>query len=185
MSGPQAGQRFVEYLQSLADKEERAPLAALRRGLGKRPGEASEMYPYVVPFLPPNLHPEAEDPYYLVAALFALHQGSWSRQAPGAPTNLGASLQRLAAASESGGVEARVVALLNAHPDDMPEHLRRIVALLKAHDVPIDWARLLHDIQHWGHPDRFVQRQWARAFWAGAATQPQETPQPTTVDVPE
>ena len=41
---------YITYLLSL--KENRGALAALRRGLGRPPGTAPEMYPYVVPWLP-------------------------------------------------------------------------------------------------------------------------------------
>jgi CRISPR system Cascade subunit CasB len=169
MSTPREGdRRFIRYLQDFVKKDDRAPLAALRRGLGKEPAEASDMYPYVVRWLPPGAAPWEENAYYLIAALFALHQGSWP-EGDGASreTNLGASLRRLAGRSESAGVEPRFVALLNSHVDDLPEHLRRVVALLKAYEVPVDWAQLLRDVQEWNLPRRRVQRAWARAYWGG------------------
>ena len=59
------------------------------------------------------------------------------------------------------------MALLNAHPDELGRHLRHAVSLLKAHEVPIDWAQLLRDVQEWTYEGRPVQLDWARAFWAG------------------
>lgn len=172
MSGPSEKERgFAEYLAGLAEREDRAALAALRRGLGKAPGEAAEMYPYLVPWLPRERW--GEETYYLVASLFGWHPLPWrGAGADGeraAPTNLGASLTRLGAEVEGGGIERRFVALLNAHRDDLPEHLRRAVGLLKSRDLPIDWARLLHDVQGWDFPSRSVQRDWARAYWGHAA----------------
>lgn len=162
--------RFIAYLQSLVDAEDRAALAALRRGLGGPPGAVAEQYPHVVPWAPnggPRWH---EEIYYLVAALFAAHQGIWTPSDGLESTNLGASFRRLADATQSASVEKRFVALLNAHVDDVSAHLRHATSLLKAHNVPVDWAQLLHDLRDWGHPDRFVQRDWARAFWRGPAT---------------
>lgn len=160
-------QRFVGYLRELVAREDRAALAALRRGLGKAPGEAAESHRYVVPFTS-DLSARREAAYYQVAALFAWHQGSWQADsADPHSTNLGASLERLAARSMGSSVERRFVALLNSHADDLDAHLRQVVGLLKAGDVPIDWARLLRDLQHWDSEDRQVQRAWARAFWAG------------------
>lgn len=180
--------RFVAYLRSLAPKdartahddtagatravpvrsepERRAALAALRRGLGKRPGEAPQVFPYVVPWLPPNAPPLREDTFYLVASLFASHPIDW----PGgdgdrSARNFGASLARLARERSSASIERRFVALLSAAYADLPEHLRHAIALLKSDDVPVDWAQLLHHLQQWNHPDRWVQRAWARAFW--------------------
>lgn len=162
--------RFVDSLKALAEREDRAALAALRRGMGKPPGGAPEMFPYVVPWVPPNASPWQEEPYYLVAALFALHPMDWpAAEEDHRPTNLGRSFARLANASDSASVERRFVALLNCHRDDLPEHLRHAVSLLASHDVPINWARLLRDIHGWDWEDHPVQRAWARAFWGTAS----------------
>ena len=39
---------FVTYLQSLAEKDDRGALAALRRGLGQSPGSVPDTFRYVV-----------------------------------------------------------------------------------------------------------------------------------------
>lgn len=167
-TGGTKSRRFADFLRELEEGEDRAALAALRRGLGKRPGEAPEMFPYLVPWMPSEASPWQEAPYYLVASLFGLHPLSWgSADVVGPTTNLGASLAILGHKErvERAGVERRFVALLNSDRDDLPEHLRRIVGLLKAHEVPVDWARLLDDLGHWDWMNRPVQRRWARAFW--------------------
>jgi len=94
MSPPREREKkYAQYLQGLVDREDRAALAALRRGLGKRPGEVAGPLPYVVPWLTSGDSPWAEECYFLVGALFALHQGSWEpAEDSHAPTNLGASL---------------------------------------------------------------------------------------------
>ncbi len=160
--------RFVAFLERLLAEEDRAALAALRRGLG-RPGGAAEMYRFVVPWLPPGVSLWEETAYYLVASLFAWHQWSWknSDAKDETWTNLGASFARLAGAL--GGVdrvEARFVALLNSHREDLPERLRHVVGLLRSGEVPIDWAQLLQDLKGWDWESRAVQRAWARAFWS-------------------
>jgi CRISPR system Cascade subunit CasB len=181
-------ERFVNYLARLAAAENRAALAALRRGLGKRPGETADPLPYVLPWVPEGVSAAEETRWFLVASLFALHPVGWTsppdrRQL----TNLGASLALLARENESGraGVERRFVALLNAHYEDLPEHLRHIVALLRTHGVPVDWAQLLRDFRYWGAERRTVQRNWARAFWRGlgaemATEEPVSEPPTTT-----
>jgi CRISPR system Cascade subunit CasB len=167
---PSWPRRFVAYLAGLEEAEDRAALAALRRGLGKAPGEAAELYPYVVPRVPPAAGEQEEAAYYLIASLFAFHPALWPED--GVPTsrrNLGASLARLASGPDrQAAVERRFVALLNAHREDVPDHLRRVVGLLKAADVPVDWAQLLDDVRWWDHGERRVQRRWARAFWGSA-----------------
>lgn len=172
MSEPNEHDRaFVEYLQGFVEREDRAPLAALRRGLGKEPGEASEMFPYIVPWVRTVTSFRRERAYYLIASLFALHQRSWPASGNSSrTTNLGASMAWLARTVESGSLAKRFVALLNSHEDDLPDHLTRIITLLKAHDIPVDWAQLLHDVQGWYLLSRTVQRDWARGFWGSSAS---------------
>lgn len=168
--------RFAEYLGALAtrgDGDARATLAALRRGLGKEPGEAAEATPYVFRWLGQDADSDRVDAYFQVAALFASHRISWGEREDRRPTNLGASFWRLAhreGQTEDPGAERRLVALLNAHPEELGRHLRHAVSLLKAHEIPIDWAQLLRDIQEWTYEERPVQFAWARSFWGGGAT---------------
>jgi CRISPR system Cascade subunit CasB len=49
-------------------------------------------------------------------------------------------------------------------------YVRQIVALLKSHDIPVNWNRLFEDISFWEHPERRVQKRWARSFWGSAET---------------
>jgi CRISPR system Cascade subunit CasB len=168
--------RFAEYLRRLESQDDRAALAALRRGLGKAPGEAAEMYRYVVPWTQ-DLNRSREQAFYQVAALFAWHQLSWTGEADqSGPRNLGASLRLLAARlsaekREPASVERHFTALLNSQAEDLGERLRRVVGLLKAHEVPIDWAQLLHDLPRWEWQSREVQRSWARQFWGDDSAQ--------------
>jgi CRISPR system Cascade subunit CasB len=165
MTSPSDQERaFTEYLAGLVTRDDRAALAALRRGLGKRPGEAAEMFPLVVPWLPSTASSYRQDDYFLVAALFAAHQKSWS-PADGVPSNLGASFRKLADSVASESIEKRFVALLNSEREDLPEHLRYAISLLATHDVPVDWSQLLRDLGGWGWESRSVQRAWAQAFW--------------------
>ncbi len=63
---------FIRDLEGLAEREDRGALAALRRGLGKQPGAAPEMFPYLAPWTQ-HEHGWGEECMYLVASLFALH----------------------------------------------------------------------------------------------------------------
>ncbi len=175
-------QRFAKELQALVDKEERGTLAALRRGLGKPPGVVAEMHPFVLRWVAPGATSWQEESWYLVASLFAIHQKPWW-PAEGKPgNNLGASFARLARAVDSKSIERRFIAMLNCDADDLPQHLRHAVSLLGSHDVPVDFAQLLRDLRGWNADSRWVQRNWARSFWAGgqraetAGHQPAATP---------
>jgi len=168
MSKPNEKERaFAARLEKLVADGDRGALAALRRGIGKPPGTAAEMYPIIERWLSRDSQAWRDDPYYIVAALFASHQSTWpATPATWQQTNLGASFARLAQATESESIEKRFVALLNCRRDDLHAHLRHAVGLLKSKDIPVDWAQLLADIRGWNWERRSVQRAWAKAFWA-------------------
>lgn len=152
---------FVEYLEGLRD--DRAALAALRRGLGQPPGTVASMYPYVVPRLPADASRRVEEAYYLVAALFAYHP------AEGGVGNMGHHFARARdPQSDNTAIERRFTALLSAHPEDLDFYLRQAVSFLKSKEVPINWHQLFDDLRRWGYENRPVQKAWARAFWGRA-----------------
>ena len=154
---------FITYLKSLAESDNRGPLAALRRGLGQPPGIVAEMYRYVVPWLPENVSDSQEAAYYLVASLFAFHPVSSSQGNMG--THM-AKTRSLIGSDEA--IDRRFTALLAAHPEDLPVYLRQAVSYLKSNDIPVNWNKLMSDLQRWGNPDRIVQKSWAGEFWRRA-----------------
>lgn len=151
---------FITYLELL--RQDRGALAALRRGLGQPPGTVADMYPYVVRYLNEQASASEEAAYYLIAALFAYHPQE------GGTGNLGRSFAQALDRSpnaDNTAIERRFTALLAAHPDDLDLYLRQAVGFLRSKEIPINWHQLLHDVLAWGHPDRIVQRNWARSFW--------------------
>lgn len=160
---------FISYLKSLAEKDDRAALAALRRGLGKEPGTEPEMYRYIIPFLPENVYPAQEKAFYLIAALFASHPASTSKG------NLGNHLAQARGENNADALERRFTALLSAHPDDLPNYLRQTISLLKSKDVPVNWDQLLRDMLWWNDQTR---KRWATAFW-GYRNETEKPPEET------
>lgn len=79
--------------------------------------------------------------------------------------NFGASMAALKQKAESEGPERRFVGLLTCDREELSDHLRRAVALLKGNEIAVDWEQLLRDVQRWDRVERPVQRAWARAFW--------------------
>ena len=167
---------FIGHLKWLLEEsgDGRAAMANLRRGLGKPPGVAHEMDKYVLSKLPAEANQRQEEACYLVAALFARwHQGK-DKAEIAEQGNLGTSLQELVGRYAAEGtdrdevekrLEKHLNALLNAHRDDLPGHLRRVVSLLKSEGIPVNWAQLLSDIQFWSTEDHAVQHSWAKGFW--------------------
>ena len=83
----------------------------------------------------------------------------------GAHVRTGASLEEA-----RRRLERRFAALLGAHVDDLPRHLRHAVYLAKSENVPVDYVTLLRDLRHWDSERHWVQQRWAASFWAGNAT---------------
>ena len=161
---------FVAYLESLRDRGDRGALAALRRGLGQTPGTVLDMYQYVAPWIWETTPPWVEDTHYTIASIFASHPLA------GGMGNMGAHFARLRDARGSNvPLERRFSNLLRAQPDNLADPLRYAVGHLKSKNIPIDWTQLFFDMLGWGHPDRYVQTRWARAFWGHRST---ETNQP-------
>jgi CRISPR system Cascade subunit CasB len=150
---------FVDWLEK--NHEDRAILASLRRGLGQAPGTAVDMFRYVVPFIPNDAGPQKEAVYYMIASLFSLHPVS-------APSlNLGQSFAQVVIRNPGSQetVERRFANLLAASFEDMDFVLRQSISFLKSNEVGINWDQLFKDLLYWDHPQRFVQKRWANAFW--------------------
>ncbi len=157
MSLDEEQKRFIGNLLNLAKEgeEDRGALADLRSGLGKEPGEMARVHKHVAPYLPERDNHDRW--YYLTATLF----GAFPQHRKG--SSLGAAFGPLKRKSDS--IEARFVALLNADPDDLGDHLRHAISLLRAYEQPIDWFRILKDLLQWDHPDGHVLLRWARDFY--------------------
>jgi len=159
MSTPKERNVFVQWLE--AHQEDRAMLAALRRGLGQPPGTVANTFRYVVPFIPNQASRSQESVYYLIASLYALHPQSVLTG------NLGQSFAELVRKDPSSAeaVERRFTALLGADIEDLDFYLRQAIAFLKSKEIAVNWDQLFRDIQQWDSPTHYVQRQWAYAFW--------------------
>jgi CRISPR system Cascade subunit CasB len=167
-------QPFISYLQSLAERQDRGALSALRRGLGQPPGSEPETFRYIEPWLPEKRSTNLETAYYLVASLFALHPKSINTG------NMGSHLRACNPTKENDdALERRFTALLKSHIDDLPGYLRQTVSFLKSKEAPVNWNELLWDLQNWDYrrddPRLSVQKKWASAFWGGAGSVEEET----------
>jgi CRISPR system Cascade subunit CasB len=160
---------FIDHLKRLAEND-RGALAVLRRGAGFAPGTYPPAFPYVERFVP---YEHAQDrrrlARYLVATLFALHPEHVNG------TSLAAAFGRLMRERDSPSLEKRFVALLAAESEELPVHLRNVVALLSSDGIACDYAALEADLAQWLHPfstesrDR-VRQQWARDFYRALQT---------------
>jgi CRISPR type I-E-associated protein CasB/Cse2 len=173
--------KLVSYLLGLKDRGDRGALAALRSGIGKNPGEAPRMYPHVGPFL------SSADPVrtsvrvaFATASLFAMHP----QQTEG--RSLGLALwHSVRRDGKSGGthveegVEKRFSAALDAHPDDLINHVQGLISLCESSGQGLDWYRFRRDLYSLLSDDEEsrdrTRLHWARDFWQG----PRQDTKPT------
>jgi len=144
---------MIDFLQN--NKDDRTMLAHLRRGLGKRSGHP-DMYPYVVPFLPEQKY--LFEPYFQLASWVGMHPMFSDK-----PLTMGSVFRQF---PENDSRDKRFKALLDSQGEQFYYHLRQAIALAKAHEKPVNYRRLLKDMLYWSRPEKFVQLQWAKDFWA-------------------
>ena len=151
-------EQFVQRLEQL----DVGGRARLRRCAGKRLEEATDVlglfYRLAPPFEPGR---ERQEAYFLIATLFPLAESDRGRH-----RNLGATLRAARNEGNAAGLDRRMEVLLDADREQLPFRLRQVVRLAQSHRVGINWPQLLRDVIQWSHPDRFVQRQWAEAYFA-------------------
>jgi CRISPR system Cascade subunit CasB len=148
---------FIQRLYDLAEHDNRAALAELRRSFAT---PLSAM-PYVVPFLRADATRREEDALVLVAGLFALHPSKGT-------LSLARALAIVARTSDS--VALRFRALLDADIEDLAHHLRHAVTLVRSHELAVDFDDLLNTVRWWDGEDKNRQRAWARDFWGTPET---------------
>ena len=107
-----------------------------------------------------------QEAYFLVATLYPLAES-------GSHRNLGATLRAARTAGNSPGIDRRMEVLLEADVEQLPFRLRQAVRFAQSNRVPVNWRQLLRDVLWWEHPDRFVQRQWAEAYFGEQVRQHQ------------
>lgn len=147
---------FVQRLNVL-DAGDRA---RFKRNAGKRLAEADHgALTLLFGLLPHGVPTWQEEMYFLVATLFPLAEG-------GGTGDLGTSLRRARAPQRQKGLERRLAALLDADEAQLPFRLRQTVHLLQSARAPVNWPVLLQDLLRWNHPERHVQRRWARSYYA-------------------
>ncbi|MFI7097202.1 type I-E CRISPR-associated protein Cse1/CasA [Streptomyces lydicus] len=120
----------------------------------------------------------AEKAVYAALSLWALHQQpraeAMHQQSCREPVLLGAAIRRLAPRIESSGpVRKRFVRLGNARTfPALIQHLRGLVALLQARNLPLDYSLLTADLYIWQQPGgrQAVRRSWGRSFHARRGT---------------
>jgi CRISPR system Cascade subunit CasB len=154
--------KFIDYLYSLHQNENRAVLSALKKGIQFEPGECVDMYPYVLPWIKNRENEWYGNVYFIIAALFAMFPTE-----PG-EGNIGDTFYNLLEKRKEKTSESlvnRFAAMLRCHRDDLYIQLRQIISLISSEKIPIDWNQLFMDLKYWDSSKRPPYRQWANSFW--------------------
>jgi CRISPR system Cascade subunit CasB len=151
---------FIEKLVELKQKNRRAELAEIRRAASE-PENNFQMLKVIGRFLPYDVSVNNITIYKQIACLFAIHQEHTEKEY----FNFGRTCQIRWRSLVTGkdSFEARFAALLNSHQDDLFRHIMTIFRQLN--DIKINYDLLLNDVMKWGHPNKFVQKSWAKSFW--------------------
>ncbi len=150
---------FIEWLEDLNEKDSRVR-AVLRRSLAFDPGSFAPAYPYVEPFVKNEDNSLRRKMFYLVAGLWAVH---WRTGRTGASMPIGRACAAYQVASGSTSTERRFITLLATDTDQLPYHLRQMLALLK--EQSIDFDDLLNKLLFWNDEQKRTQNAWARDFY--------------------
>lgn len=170
----------IAHLEHLGDQSrQRALLAELRRGVGKRPGELPQLWGLFLRDLPETMMGRGAEPsreewaVYTALTLYALHQqgsdpANHSVNVRG--QGLGRSAAKLVADDEDAleRIQRRFnrVALASDLPDMLP-HLRALVTLLKSSGIGLDYPQLAKDLYEYQFYDGMsdVRLRWGRDFY--------------------
>lgn len=164
MSDPSWDDDLVSQLTRLADPAniDRAALAHLRRGLD-RPADFALSRVGVLFRRVPEW---AVENAVLAAGLFAWVKGNCCHT-PG--VNFGRAFGAGLTDDGKQQRQKRFIDLLDTDETELPFKLRQAITLIEGEGL--DWVLLLKHLKNWNDADRWVQKHWARGFWAAAETE--------------
>lgn len=171
MSDRKWEEELVDELTKLANpaSPNRAVLAHLRRGIHHSLDYALGRCGWLFRRVPDFALTDA----VLAAGLFAWVKGD----CPQIPdVNFGAAFGAGLTLEEKRQREKRFIGLLDTDFDELPYKLRQAITLIARDGVGLDWVRLIKHLRYWDDHDRWVQKKWARGFWA--TPEPNVTVQP-------
>ena len=150
--------RIVQFCDRLG-KLDAGERARLKRNAGRGMAESHNALGLFFRLLPANVPRFHEETYFLVATLYPLAES-------GGRGSLGDALSRVRDPKSDQGLDRRMEVLLDASQEQLPFRLRQALRFLESKRGSVDWPRLLEDLLAWDHPNRYVQEQWARAYFA-------------------
>jgi len=158
MSEPKLDPRVFDFCTRL-EQLDSGDRARLKRNAGRTLAEAHKALGLFFRLLPPNVPRFHTETYFMLATLYPIAEG-------GSAGNLGHSLLQARDDKHPQGLDRRFEILLDSDRDQLRFRLRQAIRLLYSKRVPVNWPQLSDDLLHWDHPKRYVQENWARAYFA-------------------
>lgn len=169
--------RFSKY-----EKEDnKNELAMLRKGVGRKPGEMPQLWGIIFEDFPESLFSKYGEPSkaewaaYISFTLFAMHQQGNSPETNfmhSSGETLGKALRRLVGKLGGNDAEERVhrrfsVMATSSDVEELSNHMRGIIQLLRANNIPLDYVRLAGDIYFYQFPNgrSKVRLRWGQDFY--------------------
>ena len=176
--GDYVSRRLNEYGRNVNEGYVRAHLAQLRRGIGRIPGDAPEIWGILFADMPEEMMSRNGKPtkeewaVYTALTLYALHQQSRDVREENMHRRNIRLGQAVAGLVKSEDDRERVARRFNAFAtaSDMQEaayHLRGLIQLLRAANIPLDYVRLAQELYRFQDPDEApkVRLAWGQDFY--------------------
>lgn len=175
-------ERIESLTKNLDSGDTKARLANLRRGVGKAPGELSELWGEFLQRMPETLWGKSEKPsyaewaIYTALTLFALHQqghGESMNARDDEKYHIGRAVRMLIHNNDENEEErVRFKLSLAADSADIEElayRLRALIKLMSGEGIKLDYANLARDLYLFQLSEESankVRLQWGRDFYS-------------------
>ena len=171
--------KLNEYSRNANEGYVRAHLAQLRRGIGRIPGDAPEIWGILFADMPEEMMSRNDKPtkeewaVYTALTLYALHQqGNDIQKENMYRQNFRLGLSVAGLVKDEKKDRERIAGRFNAFAtaNDMQEaayYLRGLIQLLRAANIPLDYVRLAQELYRFQDPDEApkVRLAWGQDFY--------------------
>lgn len=153
---------LIELLLSLKDSDNRAKLAALRRGASDPFSNFAALSVIGWAINDPRDFKNA----MLISTLFAVHPRHTDNQ------NIGDAFRMVRNSLTVGqeSLDTRFTLLLRCDYEDLPHQLLQACRFLANKEIGIDYFQLYDDLRYWNRTDKSVQLNWAKSYWVKPKT---------------
>lgn len=165
-------EKFIDKLENLSSGDR----AVLKRNAGnpltETRGGAMAVFYRVLPY---GINPSEEELWFIVATSRFLNRYKLEATEEKSTKDFGWTLSEVNKAYKSDSFDMRVRGLLDCRWNEgdgaLAHRLRQMVKLADGKGIPIDWKCLLNDLLYWEHPEKWIQKKWARSYFGSRLRQ--------------